>query len=367
VERAVLNAPRWITAPKGGFHEVWYVVASEPRAGFGIWLRFAVDLVRDGTPAFSLWGSWFERDHPELSFALKNTLHSAAIGRRSSGASPEGTEGRSIEVPRFGAASLTAEGCSGEVEGGGHSLRWRLSFGQGPPGEEVIPGWLALVAKLRGSGLLLAHPATTVTGAVEVDGRMIDFQRVAAGQAHLWGRTHYPAWAWARCNAFAENPEASIDLLDVEGPAGVRVPIFTLRFRGETHRFADLPWIAQCSSAPASPSWHFSAKDARVAIDGVVRARPEQMVQVQYLDADGKVRHCCNTEIASMEVRVRARAFPGSPWRPEATFTSKYGACLEFCGRAADPRVRKVLVSADAPARSAQRQNEAPITGFVAS
>jgi hypothetical protein len=354
VERTVLNAPRW-TDPVAsrGFYEVWYVVASEPKAGFGLWVRHAVDLARDGTPAFSLWGSWFERDHSERSFALKNTLPAAAIGRRS-------------EV-RFGAASLTAQACSGEVEGGRHSLRWRLSFGQGPPGEEVIPGWLAPVAKLRGSGMALAHPATTVTGAVEVDGRMIDFQRVAAGQAHLWGRRRYPAWAWARCSAFAEDPEASIDLIDVEGPAGVRVPIFTFRFRGETHRFADLPWIAQCSSAPAAPSWHFSANDARLAIDGVVHAGPDQMARVQYLDADGKIRHCSNTEIASMEVRVRARAFPGPPWRPEATLTSKSGASLEFCGRAADSRVRNVLLNTEAPARSTQQQNEAPPTGFMAS
>src|SRR5205823_14822186 len=173
---------------------------------------------------------------------------------------------------------------------------------------EFIPGWLRAPAMLRGSGYTLPHPATTITGVVEVDGRMIELQRVPAGQAHLWGKTRYPSWAWARCSAFAEDPEASIDLVDVEGPGGVRVPIFVFRFRGRVHRFAGLPWIFRCSSRPNSPSWHFEAQDGRIALDGVVRATPEEMVQVQYAG----LHHCCNSEVASMEVRVRTRAFPGA-------------------------------------------------------
>jgi len=36
--------------------------------------------------------------------------------------------------------------------------------------------------------------------------------------------------AWARCSAFAEEPDASIDLLDAQGPAGVRFPMVHFRF-----------------------------------------------------------------------------------------------------------------------------------------
>jgi hypothetical protein len=176
---------------------------------------------------------------------------------------------------------------------------------------------------------------------------------VPAGQAHLWGRSRYPSWAWARCSSFAEDPEASIDLLDVEGPGGVRVPLFVFRFRGETHRFGELPWIAACRSLPASPAWHFSAQDARLAIDGVVHAPVGSMVQVHY--GAERAQHCCNSELASMELRVRTRAFVGAPWRPEATLTSKCGASLEFCGRDADPRVTNMLVVAAAQQKEAER------------
>jgi hypothetical protein len=320
-----LNSARWPKAGKGGFNETWYVVASDPRAGVGLWVRYAVDVDLSGAPSFALWGAWFEEGR---TFSLRSPVPAAAIGRT-------GVE--------FGAASLTAEGCSGEVERAGHSLRWRLKFGQGAPGEEFVPAWLRLPARVRGGGFVLPQPATTVTGAVEVDGRMVELQRVPAGQAHIWGRTRYPAWAWSRCNAFIEDPDASIDLLDIVGPGGVRVPILILRFRGAVHRFAQLPWIALTRSQPASPAWHFSAQDATVAIDGVVQASPARMVQVQYADPDGGIHHCINSEVAGMEVRVRSRAFPGAPWRPETTLTSKSGACLEFCGPNADPRVGNML------------------------
>lgn len=321
------------------------MVASEPRAGLGLWVRYVVDIGRNGAQQFALWGSWFERDRPERSFALKNVLPTAAISR--SGL-------------QFGSGWLGAEGCSGEVEGGGHALRWRLSFGQGAPGEVAVPGWLRAPARLRGSGFVLPHPAATVTGAVEVDGRMIELSRVPAGQAHSWGRSRWPGWAWARCSAFAEDPDASIDLLEVIGPGGVRVPMITMRFRGQTHRFGELPWIALTRSRPVSPSWHFSAQDTRLAIDGVVRARPEQMVQVQYPEPGGSWHHCVNSEIASMEVRVRSRPLLGAAFRPELTLTSKSGACLEFCGRVPDARVNNLLLVATA------RQKQAQAPGSVA-
>ena len=327
-----LNAARWPDVAKGPFHEAWYVVASDPRNEQGLWLRYTADI--GGERTFAVWASWFEKDR---AFALRKLVDPAAIGR----------------------AAVNDQGCSGEVEAGGHALRWRLSFGQGIAGEEFIPGWLRAPAMLRGSGYTLPHPATTITGVVEVDGRMIELQRFPAGQAHLWGKTRYPSWAWARCSAFAEDPEASIDLIDVEGPAGVRVPIFVFRFRGEVHRFAELPWIALCSSHLQAPSWHFSAQDARISIDGVVHASPDRMVQVQY----GSAHYCANTEIATMEVRVRSRAMPGAAWRPEATLTSKSGACLEFCGRERDARVLNLLVTAAAAAQ----QKEAASAGSVAS
>lgn len=339
-----LNSPRWIGARPGGFNEAWFVVASDARAGQGLWLRYAVDLGRTGEPTFAVWGSWFEEGR---TFALRKTLAAATIGRTG--------------VVAFGPGELTEAGCSGEVEGAGHSLRWRLRFGQGVPAEELVPAWLGPVANLRGGGIVMPHPATTVSGAVEVDGRMVDLQRVPAAQAHLWGRTRYPSWAWARCGAFAEDPGASIDLLDVEGPAGARAPIFVFRFRGEVHRFSALPWVALTTSGVQRPAWHFAATDARLSIDGVARAAPHQMVQVQYDEPDGSVRHCVHTALASMELRVRTRAFPGAPWRPEATLTSKCGASLEFCGRTADPRVERMLVT------EASQQKEAVPTGVVAS
>jgi len=305
------------------------VVASDASAGTGLWLRATCDVSREGAQQFALWGSWFERDR---SFAIKSVTDAAAIRR-------------TIDALEKGE-------CAGEVQGGGHSLRWRLQIGQGAPAEDFVPGWLHALATARGTHLALPHPACTLTGAVEVDGRTIELTRVPAGQAHQWQRRKLPGWAWARCSAFAEDAGASIDLLDAVGPAGVRVPLINFRFHGRLHRFGDLPWIALTRSRPGSPAWHFEAHDSTVAIDGVVHAQPSQMVQVQYPARDGSLLHCCNTEIASMEVKVRTRAWAGARFRPEATLTSKSGACLEFCGRDMDARVTTLLAVSTSPVAS---------------
>src|SRR5205823_3515741 len=181
----------------------------------------------------------------ERTFVIRNMVDDATISRTG---------------VAFGAAGLTESGCTGEVEAGGHSLRWRLSFGQGAPAEDAIPAWLSPIARLRLSGYVLPHAKTTLSGAVEVDGRMSELQRMPALQGHLWGRSYWPAWAWARCSGFTEDPDASVDLLDVEGPQGVRLPLFVLRFPGGTPRFGGLPWTLLSVAWPARPALPFSSE-----------------------------------------------------------------------------------------------------------
>ena len=324
-----LNSPRWPQHRKGTFGEAWYVVASDAPREQGLWVRASVDVAAEGLGQFAIWGSWFERDR---CFAIKQVADAATIGR-------------TIEA-------LGRGECVGEVEGGGHSLRWRLQFGNGAAGENFLPAWATPVVKVRGLGFTFPHPASTLSGAVEVDGRMIEFTRVPAGQAHQWQKKKLAGWAWARCSSFAEDPDASIDLLEAIIPGGIRVPLMVFRFRGQVHRFQNLPWIAMARSRPSSPAWHFSAHDATVAIDGVVNGQPSQMVAVQYPDGTGGKLHCNNTELASMEVRVRTRKWAGGSFRPEVTLTSKSGACLEFCGREPDPRVTTLLAVSAAPVAS---------------
>jgi len=291
-----------------------------------LWLRYALDVDGDGGLTPSLWGSFMERSR---AFALRN-LYPAAAFRRSAPLA-------------IGAGELSATACSGEVAAGGRSLRWRLSLEAGAAAEDVVPAPLRPVAALRGSGMSLPHPAMRVTGSVELDGQSIDLDGAPGAQGHLWARERWLTYTWARCNAFAEDPTASIDLTAVR-TGGIQVPLFTFRSAGQVHRFQEPPWIVLSRSSPAAPTWHFSAADARVAIDGVVRGRPGSSVLVAYRDSRGNEHPCTNTELAEMELRVRVRAFPGTPWRPHATLTSS-AACLEFCGDGAERDLPNRLIT----------------------
>jgi len=332
----MLNEPRWLKQPGeggAGWYEVWYVVASDAKAGLGAWLRYTVDVSAAGKLVPAVWGSFFDRKDPRRTFSLR-VAHDAAAIRR----------GPDLHIG-IGDAELGPQGCRGEVEGGGHSLRWRLSFGGQGEGEDVLPGFLRPVARIRKGGFVLPRPELRLSGAIEVDGAPVELIDVPGSQAHLWGARRYPAWAWAHCANFAEDPEASLDLLSVHGPGGIWVPLFTFRWQGKVHRFGELPWIFATRSRVAAPSWHIAAHDATVSVDGVIRAESDDMVEVEYGDPDGSKRYCANSEIAHVELRVRTRSFIGAPWRPEGTLRSVGGASLEFCGQTPDSRVTRKLIS----------------------
>jgi len=324
-DRGSLNAARWNGS--GPWSEAWFLTCVEPRNGIGLWVRYALDVDGNGQAVPSLWGSFMEGNR---AFALRNVYPAAAFRR--------------IEPMGIGIAELTESGCSGDVEAGGRSLRWRLFFEAGADAEDVVPAPLRPIAALRGSGLALPHPAMRVSGALEVDGRLVDLDGAPGALGHLWARERWLTYTWARCNAFAEDSSASIDLTAVRVPGGVQIPLFTFRSGGDVHRFQDPPWILLSRSSPAPPAWHFSAADARLAIDGVVRGRPASSVLVSYLDSRGGEHRCSNTELAEMELRVRVRAFPGAPWRPHATLTST-AACLEFCGAGVEQGVTNRLLT----------------------
>ncbi len=333
-----LNLPRFADARAGGFYEAYFIVASDARAGIGLWLRYAVDVSVSGEVVPSVWGTFFDRNDRSRNVCLQNRAPAAAIRRNES------------TVLGIGPAELGLSGCSGEVEGEGRSLLWRLQFGEEDPNAfEVTPSFLKPVALLKRSGYAFPRPQLKASGAIEVDGQPLELRAAPGLQAHLWGARRYPAWAWAHCSGFDEAPGSALDLLSVQGPGGVFVPLFSLRYQGELHQFANLPWIALSRSRRASPAWHFSAEDATLAVDGVIRAELDDMVEVEYQDPDGKLLYCSNTELAHAELRVRRRSFPGAPWRPEGTLLCNGGAGLEFCGPERDSRVRKKLVSSSRP------------------
>src|SRR2546430_9852734 len=108
------NQPRWAANESGGasgFYEAWFIVASDPRARIGLWLRYAVDVSVDGQVTPAIWGAFFDRRDPARTFSACNQYAAAAIRR-----------GNALHVG-IGDAELAEGGCAGEAEAGGHSLR----------------------------------------------------------------------------------------------------------------------------------------------------------------------------------------------------------------------------------------------------
>jgi hypothetical protein len=346
VEPKLLNEPRFpaeIAGGRRGFYEVWFIVAAEARAGLGVWLRYAVD-VREGRVVPSIWGAFFDKSGRLPTFSICREHEAAAIRR--------GEE----RVIAIGDAELRHDGCTGEVEAPGHSLRWSLSFdddpAEMPDAQIVIPAALRPLGRLKGRSYVTPRPGLRLSGALEVDGLPVELKGAAGNQSHMSGRQRY-SYAWLHCASFDEAPGASLQIAATLGPGGLWYPVCNFHYQGRTHKLAELPWMRSISLRRASPTLHFEANDATLAIDGVAHADLRRCVEVKYVNPDGAALHCLNTELAEVELRVRTRAFPGAPWRPQGTLRSAGGASLEFCGPEADSRVGNKLATAPAAAQPA--------------
>jgi hypothetical protein len=75
-DRGSLNAARWNGS--GPWSEAWFLTCADPRRGIALWLRYALEVDRNGAAVPSVWGSFMDRSR---ACALRNLYPAAAFGR----------------------------------------------------------------------------------------------------------------------------------------------------------------------------------------------------------------------------------------------------------------------------------------------
>src|ERR1700730_11654024 len=180
------NAARCQDRP--GTYEAWYVTINEPTRREGFWIRYSTLNPAPGAAAeahSALWVFAFDHYDPASNWGTKAVfpLHALRVG------------GRPFAI-RLQGATLERTGCSGEVHTERGSARWELRWeSREPPFPFLRPRWqmLSSVANIG------AQPALTVSGTIEINGRVHRLEGAPSGQQHTWGSSH----AWARNWGFA--------------------------------------------------------------------------------------------------------------------------------------------------------------------
>jgi hypothetical protein len=315
---ANLNVLQWDGTP--GHYEVYYLSATDPASGIGLWIRYTMVAPLAAAATCSLW------------FMAMDPAGDVRVGRKVS----FGVEQLVADPNPFRLAIGDSELSDRGMAGGFDDVRWELRWEQSRAYEHVHP--LLRRGRIAKTVLTLPHADLAIDGTVAFDGRELTLEGARGGQAHLWGSKHANRWAWVHCNDFAGHEGSFVD----------GVSVFVPRFGREigpstpvVGRFADDDFVAngpigvvRAPSRFGLTSWHFEATAGKRRIVCEVDAPRASLVGVTYHDPDGDLAYCYNSEAATMRVSVFDKARPGRfPWILRDTLESDGRAHFEYAQR----------------------------------
>lgn len=297
------NVLRWDGAP--GHYEVYYLSATDPGTGTGLWIRYTMRAPLTGPGECHLWFMAMDRDGTRV--GRKETFPIDCLV----------AEADPFKLSIAGSV-LANDGMQGGFDDVSWDLRWEPRL---PVAEHVHP--FLQRAKIAKTVLCLPHPAVEVTGTVTFEDRTLVLDSVPGGQAHLWGSKHALRWAWLHCNDLADaegapaGDETFIDGVSVFVPRfgreiGPSTPVVG-RFLGEDFSATSPLSVLKAPSRFGLTSWHFEAVDGKRKVIGEVDAPRDSLVGVTYFDPDGENAYCYNSEVASLRLTVLDKA-PKKGW-----------------------------------------------------
>jgi hypothetical protein len=317
------NVLQWDGGP--GHYEVYYLSATDPRHGLGLWIRYTLHAPLRGPAECALW--FIAMDRAGSRFARRATFPVAELQ----------AEAQPFRLTLAG-ADLSDRGMAGAVQDAAWELLWEPSL---PAVEHLHP--LIRRTGVAKTLVTLSHPDLAVSGMVRFDGHDLVLDGARGGQAHVWGSKHAARWTWAHANDLRDldgelRPETYLDGASAFVPGlgrelGPSTPVVG-RFAGEDFRSTTPVWLVRNPSHFGLTSWHFEARDGRRRIVGEVEAPRETLVGVTYRDPDGDLAYCYNSEVATMRLFVWERTSRGGVrWTLRDTLIADGTAHFEYAQR----------------------------------
>jgi hypothetical protein len=316
------NLPGW--RGRRGRYEVWFLTMSDPERRAGYWIRHSIRAPISGPPEPRVWFAAFSLDDPSSTFGVNESLAAADLRMA-----------RDRFEVRIGESVMASGRASGAIRGGGHEVRWELTYPTGSPTLRLLPDVLYR-GTLAPTRPYAPNPNVRFAGEIEIDGDRRLLQGIPGQQGHLVGSRHAERWAWASCAAFGDDRAAfhALSAQSRRGPfltpflacAALRLDGEWLRFRGLSRRRDwGLGW------------WRLSLVGRRHRLEVDVRADAEAMVRARYLDPDDAHRWCHNSEVASSRLTLWERRAGG--WQNVAELESRGTTHAEWAGRTPAPGV----------------------------
>ncbi len=316
---------------RAGMYESFYLRAVSPQAPVGVWIRHTVKKPPGGEPRGSVWCTVFDATAgaPLMQKLTSDTLREPAggwieIGERRVAGEQAG-DGQGATMGPAG-----AEGACGPAE-------WSLRTQPLAPELRHLPRELLYRAPLPRTKLTSPAPAASFDGRLRIAGaRELALEGWPGMVGHNWGAEHAERWIWLHGIAFAEAPDAWLDValgrILIAGRLTPWVANGALWIDGRRLRIGGLGARGlRVQESPAGctvalPAQHGGLVEVRATVP------PGTAAGWRYSDPDGASEHeVANCSIASLELSVR---LPDEQ-RPR-TLSSAHGGVYELGMRERD-------------------------------
>jgi len=305
--------PRFPGVSEGaGHYESFYIKASRPGGGRGIWIRHTVHKRPGAEPNASLWFTHFDAEAAGPQ-ATKLTVPAAEL-RVPSGAY--------IQVAD---ATLEPGRATGKVSTDSLSAAWDLRFDSEAEAFHHLPySWL-YGAPLPKTKFLSPYPDARFQGTVTIEGDELAIDGWPGMIGHNWGSEHAERWTWIQANELQGADgyfDAALGRIKVGPLTTPWVGNGMLSVDGSAHRLGGFDRIrsTRISDEPTECGFELTGKGVKVS--GRVSSEPRNFVAWVYADPVGPEHNTLNCSISDLELTVERDGL--EPLRLEAIGTAAY-------------------------------------------
>jgi hypothetical protein len=296
-----------------GHYESFYIKATQPSGGRGVWIRHTVHKRPGEEPTAAIWFTLFDADAP----GPRATKASFGAGELSS---PYGA------YIKIDGAVLEPGRAAGRIEAPELSASWDLRFDDPSGPFHHLPYERLYEARLPRTKFLSPYPSARFDGEVIVGGDRIEVTAWPGMIGHNWGAEHAERWAWIESSDLGGEPGSYFDLAAGRIKVG---PVTTpwvangmLRLGGAEHRLGGFDRIlsTKVDERPTGCRFEISGKDVRVR--GQISSDPRNFVAWVYADPKGPEHNTLNCSISDLELEIEHRS--REPRRLELAGTAAY-------------------------------------------
>jgi hypothetical protein len=280
-----------------GHYESFYIKATRPGGGQGLWLRHTVHKRPHEAPSGSIWLTLFDADGAGPR-ATKLTVGASAIAAPASGF---------IEIAD---ALLEPGRAVGSIETAEMTASWDLSYESEAEAFHHMPYEFLYGAPLPKTKFLSPYPNARYSGTVTIDGREVTVDRWPGMVGHNWGSEHAERWTWIQANEFREGDgwfDAALGRIKVGPMTTPWIGNAMLCIGGERHRLGGFDRIRSTKVDDSPTECEFELAGKQIRVRGRVFCEPRNVVGWVYADPVGPEHNTVNCSISDLELVVERK------------------------------------------------------------